>query len=544
MKKEKKYLVLIIALAFVLRFWRLGVYPALNADEAAIGYNAYSIIETGRDEHGNAWPIHFQSFNDYKPGLYFYLVLPFVKLFGLNALSVRVPGAILGVATVYLLYLLVKQLRLKRYGIEILAPFLLAINPWHIHFSRGGWEVNVATFLMVLGTYLFLRGIKRRRFLLWSSLVFVLSLYTYHSARVVVPLLVLGLFVIYRKRLRENLKQVFVAVAAGVILLVPLVVDFTKGAGISRAAGVGLFADPGPIERINQQRAHHEDFTSLVSQVMHNKAVNYSLAFFENWSQHYHGEYLFLSGDEIQRNKVPETGQMYLFDILFLTAGFVAIVKGFSKHRKAYSYIIWWLLVAPTAAALTFQSPHALRSQNMVIPMVIVSSVGLSAIMGWLSEKKHMILFAGKWLLALFIAWCFIRYQLMYWKHMAKEYPFSSQYGVKQLANYVSDNYDKYQKFVVSDRYDQPYILFLFYLKYPPEKFQDGHALTAPDRYGFSTVATFDKFEFKDIDWDVDKLQYPNSLIVGTDEDIPDEVNIVEEIYGINGYKYFQIVAN
>jgi hypothetical protein len=235
---------------------------------------------------------------------------------------------------------------------------------------------------------------------------------------------------------------------------------------------------------------------------------------------------------------------MYLFDILFLTAGFVAIVKGFSKHRKAYSYIIWWLLVAPTAAALTFQSPHALRSQNMVIPLVIVSSVGLSAIMGWLSEKKHMILFAGKWLLALFIAWCFIRYQLMYWKHMAKEYPFSSQYGVKQLANYVSDNYDKYQKFVVSDRYDQPYILFLFYLKYPPEKFQDGHTLTAPDRYGFSTVATFDKFEFKDIDWDVDKLQYPNSLIVGTDEDIPDEVNIVEEIYGINGYKYFQIVAN
>src|SRR3989344_2042807 len=98
----------IVLLAAILRLYRLDSFPALNADEAAIGYNAYSLLETGKDEHGDSWPIHFQSFNDYKPGLYFYIVLPFVKILGLSEWAVRLPGALLGVATVWLVYLLVE----------------------------------------------------------------------------------------------------------------------------------------------------------------------------------------------------------------------------------------------------------------------------------------------------------------------------------------------------------------------------------------------------------------------------------------------------
>src|SRR3990172_13290311 len=107
---KKILLLLIVLMSLFLRFYRLDSYPALNADEAAIGYNAYSLIQTGRDEHGNPWPIHFQSFNDYKPGLYFYMVVPFVKILGLNEWAVRIPGAALGVGTVLVLYLLVREL--------------------------------------------------------------------------------------------------------------------------------------------------------------------------------------------------------------------------------------------------------------------------------------------------------------------------------------------------------------------------------------------------------------------------------------------------
>src|SRR3990167_9302289 len=166
--KKNITIILVILLALVLRFWRLDLYPALNADEAAIGYNAYSLQETGKDEHGNNWPIHFQSFNDYKPGFYFYLVVPFVKMLGLNEWAVRIPGAALGVGTVLVLYLLVKEL-FKSEKLALISSLFLSISPWHIHFSRGCWEVNVATFFITLGLWLFLKALNNPKFFVLST---------------------------------------------------------------------------------------------------------------------------------------------------------------------------------------------------------------------------------------------------------------------------------------------------------------------------------------------------------------------------------------
>lgn len=46
-------LIFIIVLSGVLRLYKLSDIPVgLYADEASIGYNAYSILKTGRDEHG------------------------------------------------------------------------------------------------------------------------------------------------------------------------------------------------------------------------------------------------------------------------------------------------------------------------------------------------------------------------------------------------------------------------------------------------------------------------------------------------------------
>ena len=96
MKFEKPFLLRALTLAcvmitaYVLRFTGLGDIPTGPYwDEAAIGYNAYSILETGRDEYGIPYPISFRSFNDYKPPLYIYLTVPAVALFGLNIWSVR-----------------------------------------------------------------------------------------------------------------------------------------------------------------------------------------------------------------------------------------------------------------------------------------------------------------------------------------------------------------------------------------------------------------------------------------------------------------------
>ena len=563
---KKIYLTLILILAALLRLWNLGSFPAFNADEAALGYNAYSLIQTGKDEHGNPWPLHFQSFNDYKPGGYVYLILPFVKFMGLNEWSVRLPNALLGIATVYIIYLLVKQLFKSSYELRVTgsnsqlttlnsealaltSSFLLAISPWHLHFSRGGWEVNTATFFITLGVYLFLKFISIKKFiyLAFSFLVFSFSLYTYHSSRIITPILSIALIIIYWKDLevKKYFKLYILYSIFYILLLLPLAVDLTKDGAISRAAGVGLFADPGPISRIEEQRSQHTDFRNIESKIIHNKLINYGLAFLENWSEHYHGLFLFLSGDDIQRNKVPETGQLYLFEIITVLLGVFVLLKSSFLNPKSSYLVFLWLLVAPMASALTFQSPHALRSQNMVIPLTIISSLGLGYALSFF-KKFSKIAPLRVWHLAfgIVILWQFARYQHMYWAHMAKEYPFSSQYGVKELVNFVGRDEFKERQIVITDRYDQPYILFLFFTKYDPKKFQEEHSLTQRDGYGFSTVRDFDRFHFYSVKWGEIMSDYPNSIIAGTAEEIPREANIIKDIYGNNGYKYFRIVAN
>src|SRR5258708_39046069 len=95
------FLILFVALA--LRTYKIDINPpGLTPDEASLGYNAYSILKTGRDEYGTILPVIFKSFGDYKPGLYVYLAVPAVATFGLNETAVRLPRVIAGVFTVYL----------------------------------------------------------------------------------------------------------------------------------------------------------------------------------------------------------------------------------------------------------------------------------------------------------------------------------------------------------------------------------------------------------------------------------------------------------
>ena len=542
--KFKKYLFwLILSLGVVLRLYQLTTLPALNADEAAIGYNAYSLLETGRDEHGNSWPTHFQSFNDYKPGVYFYVVLPFVKLLGLNEWSVRLPGAILGVLAIWGIYLLVRQLFPKRLDLALVSALFLAIFPWHIHFSRGGWEVNAGTTLFTFGIFALLKGLTKHKWLYLSVALLMLSLYTYHSLRVVVPLIVLGLCFVHKKTIFSKSKVFLLPVLVGVLLLLQLTRDLIKPEAVSRAAGVGLFADTGPFWRTNQQRGQHDDLNSIASKAFHNKAVNYGLAFAENYFEHFSGDFLFLSGDDIQRDKVPDTGQGYLLGLLFLIIG----LWGIAKIPDVWVPILLWLLIAPVAAALTFQSPHALRAQNMVIPLMIISAHGAISIFNWLklilqSKQLHITCYV---LLIMIFVWDFTRYLHQYYMHMSKEYSFSSQYGVKELVDYISDNQYNFREVVVTDRYDQPYILFLFYMKYSPEKFQKEHVLTERDGFGFSTVRRFGKYTFISTSpWDKIRTEHPNALIAGTDEEIPDAANIQKTVYFPSGKIAFQVVAN
>lgn len=534
--KSKLILIAIIILASVLRLYKLSSNPVgLNADEAALGYNAFSLMTTGRDEHGHPWPVNLESFGDFKPALYSYILIPFIKVFGLTEFAVRLPSALFGILGVLFIYMLTKEIYLNEV-LGLLSAFLLAISPWHLHFSRGAWEVNVATTFILIGTWSFIKWLKNPKLILIanSCLLFALSMYTYQSARLIAPILGLGLVVIYFKQLFKFPKQILIAGIVLVLILTPLGISIIKSNAVSRFSGVGLLADQGPINRANEARGQHPNPSSLTVKILHNRRVEYFIRFLSNYTDHFQGNYLFVNGDAIGRNKVPETGLLYLTDFIFVILGAVYLVRNPNKFTK----IIWLLLfISPLAAAITFQTPHALRSQIMVIPLVILISMGIKGSPFWLKRGPLLILI-------IIYFWQLTRYLHEYYVHYPQDYPAAWEYGFKELVPFVESVQDKYQKIIITDSYDQPYILFLFYSKYPPSKFQNNHTLTVRDRFNFSTVKNYDKFYFQSTNWDQVR-DIHNALIVANPKDLPaGGYNVIKTINFPNSQPAFKIISN
>lgn len=535
----KVFLILIVILAGILRIWGLNKFPVgLNADEAAIGYNAYSLILTGKDEHGNSWPIHFKSFADYKPGGYFYLILPWVKFFGLNEWTVRLPSALLGIASVLGIYFLIKEI-FGDWRLSLISALLLAISPWHIHFSRGGWETNTASSFLLFAIYFFLRGLKFPKNFIFSFLFFAFSLYTYHSLRVVAPLLGLGLVFFFRKEIFSSAKFKYFLIGGAIafLILIPLLVDFFGPAGTARFSGLSLFSDVGPYSLVLSLRGEHQSPQEILGRILHNRLVLYGIQFLRNYLSFFEGNFLFVIGDRVERNNSPAMGEMYFFDLLFLPLG---IYFFFKNKPKNWQIPFLWLLIAPLPGALTFQVPSALRAHNMIFPLLIISAYGFWNLLVWLKNKSKLISICLYFYMSIFLIWSVCYFLHQYFVHYPKTYPVAWEYGFRELVDYLKPISNNYSKIYVTEKYDQPYILFLFYLKYPPPKFQKEVVLTPRDKFGFSTVRDFANFHFENIDWQKLKGE-ENILVVGTSEEIPEEAKIVKTIYFPNGKAAFKI---
>ncbi|MGB9706528.1 MAG: glycosyltransferase family 39 protein [Microgenomates group bacterium] len=532
------FIIILFLLAIILRVWRLNQYPAgLNADEAAIGYNAYSLLLTGRDEYGNSWPIHFKSFADYKPGGYFYIVLPFVRILGVNEWAVRLPSAILGVLAVWGMFLLTKEL-FGDLNFALISSLFLAVSPWHIHFSRGGWETNAASSFLLFGVYFFLKSLKNPKLFPFSFLLFTFSLYTYHSSRVVAPLLGLGLVFLFRKEIFSPSKFKYF-LAGGLIaflILIPLLIDFLGPAGTARFSGLSLFSDVGPYSLILSLRGEHQNPQEILGRVLHNRPVLYGIQFLRNYLFFFEGSFLFVIGDRVERNNSPVMGEMYFLDLVFLLGG---IYFFFRKKPQNWQIPFLWLLVAPLAGALTFQVPSALRAHNMVFPLIVISAYGFYNLSNFFKSKALNLSISIFLFILLF--WNVNYFLHQYFVHYPKTYPAVWEYGFRELVEYIKPIKDKYQKIYITEKYDQPYILFLFYLKYSPSDFQKEAVLTPRDKFGFSTVRDFSNFHFENIKWEEVSKQ-KNVLVCGTEEEIPSGEKISKIISFPSGRPAFKCV--
>lgn len=538
---KKHYLIIaILVLASILRLVLLDKFPSgFNADEAALGYNAYSLIETGKDEHGESWPLVFRSFDDYKPPLYVYLTIPFVKIFGLNVYSVRLPSAIAGILSVWLIYLVsIKLFKDKKYLPEISA-FILATSPWHLHFSRGAWEVNISTFLILLGFYFYLKSKENINYLYLFVLTFVLSLYTYHSARVIAPILGLSLVLIDLKYFldKKNLKTALLALAVGIILALPVATQLLSKEGQSRFSGVSIFADSGPLSWVHEMRRTDPNPDSTFTKIKYNRYFAYAGKFVQNYFSHFSPNFLFVAGDKIDRSRVPGFGQMLSVTGPLALIGLINLLG--RRRSKTSLLILSWLAISPIAASLTYQSPHALRSQNMVIPLTLIISLGIFQTLQYIKNSKVSRYSSIFILIAIFINQ-YSQYLNSYFYRYSRELPIAWQAGFSEIASYTKENYDKYDKIIITNRYDQPYILIAFFQKYPPEKLQEELVMSERDEFGFSTGLKFGKYEFGKIDPSI-ILQNKNLLVVTENIPLPN-LKVSKTIQSPSGEVLFNFI--
>lgn len=501
--KNKTILLLIILLAFFLRFFMLGKNPpSLYWDEASLGYNAYSILKTGRDEFGEKFPLDkFIAFGDYKPVGYIYAVVPSIALFGLNEFAIRFPSALSGVLMVLLTYYLVKELFNKE-KLALISAFLLAVSPWSLHLSRVAFEANFAAFLNLLSVYFFIKGAKEKGYyLLFSMICFAGTFYTFNSNRVLMPLLFLVLSLVYIKDLWKKKQWLVGSLIVIFIILLPLVPYLKSKESRLRFHEVNIFSNLDVVIQANQRIAASGG--TRLAKLAYHRFFGHASNFLKHYFDHFSGEFLFISGDVNPRLSVRNVGELYLIELPFFLIGLYLLLTNLKK--KPYLLILLWFLLAPIPAATARETPHALRIVSILPTPQIISALGILFIFNYFRKFKYFSLFLITY--SLFFVLSFSYYLYSYYFVFPKLYADQWLDGYKQAIEYINKNKNKYDKIYITNHYSRPYIYLLFFQNYSPAKYNE---LVDRERdwYGNWSVKSFDKYIFGDEVGDFSKILY------------------------------------
>lgn len=446
------------------RFLFLSNVPlSVYWDEASIGYNAYSVLLTGADETGEVLPLHFRAFGEFKLPVYVYSTIPFIKLFGLNALAVRIPAVIFSALAIYLVYILTKRFT-NRESIAMLAAFLFSIQKWFFIFSRTGYEATAGVFLFLLFIYLTHKALFKISYFPLAILALIGAAYAYNSFRLLAFIIVIPLVVyfIFRKnRARYNVFHVCLGTVLFALSLVPIYKLYTQDTGLARFAQV-------------------------------QSGENFVVATTKAYFSHFSPSYLFFSGDSNLRSNVGY-GELYKIEFVFIVLGLIYIYK---KKSWSTTLPLIFLLLAILPAAITKEYPHALRSIGAAPFFAIISAYGVYEMGRSLQKNMRMAFYA---LTVFLFLLSFENYVIKFFTEYPKEAAAHWQYAYRQVFEGYKGEFVRYNKVVVAPDDAQPYIFALFYTGYDPSRYREEVVYNPPSNWGFSKVERFGKFEFMEM---------------------------------------------
>ena len=558
MKKNKIFVFLIIIIFFLacyLRFYRLDDLTSPYWEEVALAYDSYSLLKTGRDHHGNSWPIvALESFGDYKSSFYFYAAIPFIKMFGLRVLAIRLPSFLAGLALVFGTATLALQLLnlsntnkfnlFNRRLLFLLTLFVTSISPWAIFFSRAAWESNLATALLIWGINLFLIYQKQKNkkcfyYLPISILLLILASYCYHAQKVTAPLVGLLLLFTYFYSLKKNneklarweILNLILSLFMGFLLFLPLWQSSKNISGQQRFIETSIFSDLEPIKYSNQKKAENDN--ALWARLYYHRYLLFAKEIFINFTDHWQLDYLIISGDANPRHNSQITGQIYHLDIVFLFIGLIFL------KSQGYFLLIWsiiYLIVAILPSALTTSTPHALRSLAAMPMILVLISMGLwHIIIKIKNNKKFRTIFfilIFYYLIELTIFWNY--YQNDYFKKYANYW----QDGYQQLMTSLGKLDNNKKKIYVSREQGRPAIFAWFYNQTDPKLVQEFNNQAKKDQGEF---LTFYNWSFID---QVSEIKEPGLVAASPSflKNLKGQQTLIDSVYNQSGFLVWKVV--
>lgn len=514
---------LILLLAIISRFYLLGSLPSsLNCDEVSHAYNAYSLLKTGKDQWGVPWPIfNFRAYGDYPTTANLYLTIPFIKIFGLNAFSVRLPHAILGTVFVVLMYFFCQN-QFSNYFISFTSMFLAAISPWLVFPSRAVFQSNLSQTFLLAGIYFFYLSLKSPKQIFFSSLFFSLALFSYHNTRIIIPLLVPLLVIYYRPQITPMHR---LALIIFLLFLIPNLINFLNPQSLARNRWVGILNESSQ-NLINDQRFHFSG-PKLLNLFINNKYVYFSKKLFLNYLNLLNPLPLFFLGSNNYQFNPPKTGLFFSILLPFFYLGFFVCIK-----KKPILFFLFLLSLLP--AALTVGDFPSIRATTALPFYLIFLSYGLN-----LFNRRFVYLL----ILPLVFYHLFLYWQI-YFKYNI-DYSYAWQGGYQELVAYLKTIYSDFDHIYLTKKYGEPHEFILFYWPWDPKTYHTDLNFRWDYHSNWYWVDSFDKFIFFN-NWELPQLQLQaNSLLIAGPDFQPQPplrhlktINLFRSLPAFNVYRY------
>jgi 4-amino-4-deoxy-L-arabinose transferase-like glycosyltransferase len=549
MKSKKHFIFIAIAIvAFFLRFWQLNKFPvSLNWDEISHGYNAYSLIKTGKDQWSTSWPIfNFRAYGDYPTTLNMYLSIPFIYFFGLNEWSVRIVSALCGWGLVLLSYFIAKEL-FNNKKISYLSMLLVALSPWTFFPSRGVFQSTVAQFFLALGILFLIKARKKIKFLLPAIIFTSISTYAYHNTKIIVPLLLFLYFILFFKKITskfEKNKKTFIATFLLLLLLmIPQIINTINNKEAQARSRWVFIINPAAINKIENNRNNYQG-NQLVSKLKYNRVTLFTTTVLKNYIGFINPKVLFFDSTQNHQFNIPQKGVLYSICLPFFYLGIAFVAFKLIKKDKIAIFLTSWFIIGLLPAVITVGDFPIIRAMTILpLPQITIAYGLVMSLSFFKNEKsKSLLLF----LFILILLGQSFSYFKNYFTDYSKNDSASWQYGYKQTVDYIKDNYDQYDQIIFTKKYGEAHEFVLFYWPWDPAFYQNDPKLNWDFHADWYWVNAFDKFTFIN-DWEIkektENINKKTLLITSPNNYNKNNTTLIKTVHFLNQEPAFDILT-